>query len=123
MIYFIVFLGVLLIIAGIIMMIRPSILIDFMKKYHTSFLLQLFASLFRILIGIVMYMVASESRFPLTFEYVGILVIIVGVIILIIPPSKFGSFISRVIDLFSPYIRVASIFAVAIGAWMIYAVY
>ena len=67
MIYFIVFLGILLIIAGIMMMIRPIILIDFMKKYHTSFLLQIFASVFRILIGIAMYIVAGQSRVTLTF--------------------------------------------------------
>ena len=123
MTYFIISLGVLLIIAGIIMMINPDLLLNFVKKYHTSFILQIFASFFRIIIGLVMYLVAPHTRFPLTFEVIGILVVVIGIIIILIPPSKFQLFVDKMIDTFIPYARIVSVVALLFGAWLIYAVW
>jgi len=121
--YAIVFLGLLLIAASFVMLIKPKYLSDFLTKYSGSRVIHFLAFGVRIVFGIMLYLIAPQTRFPLTIEVFSILFIIAGVVIIFIPLARFEQFLLWVVEIFKPYIRIVSPFAFAMGAFLIYAVW
>ncbi len=113
--------GVLMLIAGISLLVKPESLIGWIEDNMQSTSLYIFAIAVRFVFGILFIMVASESRFPVVFKVLGYLFIIAAIVFIFIGQERFIDFISSVIPHVDPYARVASVFVMAFGGFLIYA--
>ncbi len=75
----------------------------------------------RLVFGILFIKVANQSRYPGVFKVLGYLFIIAAIVFIFIGQERFQNFISSVIPGVTPYARVASVFVMAFGVFLIYA--
>lgn len=120
---------VLIILFSLLIILMAGALL-FKSKEMTEFLLknsgrnwmQVVAAAVRIVIGILLVLYAPQSRFPLALQVIGWLAVAAGVVIALIPPSKFQRMIHWVFERFGRYTRWAALGAVLFGGFLIYAV-
>ena len=105
-----------------LMAVRPKLFIDKLMQFADSVWMHVLAAAVRIVMGLALVLYADQSRFPLTLHIIGWIAIIAGVIIALVPHTKFTRLIRWVFDRFAPYTRIAAVFAVLFGGFLIYAV-
>ena len=108
-------------IAGL-MAVRPKLFADKLMQSVGSVWIHVLAAAVRIVMGIALVLYAEQSRFPLALHIIGWIAIVAGVIIALVPHTKFTRLIRWVFDRFAPYTRIAAVFAVLFGGFLIYAV-
>jgi len=78
------------------------------------------AALARILIGVMLLAVASDSRYPVAIEALGWLIVFAGLLLVVIPRSALLKMFSWIEALPRPVFLLASPFAVAFGGFIVY---
>ena len=121
MIYLIILFGGLMTIAGIVLLIRPALVIDFMESNGDKVWLYILAIVVRILLGWILIQYAAYSKFPLVIEIFGWLMILAGLSFLLIGRSRFVRFMNWIIGKLRPFVRLAGVFAMAFGVFLVYA--
>ena len=119
---FIILLGIFIFIMAGAMTLRPKLFIDTMLRYAETAWMQILAAAVRIAIGVVLVLYAGQTHFPLTLQIIGWIAIAAGVIIALMPAAKFIQLVNWALGRFSRYTRIAALFAVLFGAFLIYAV-
>lgn len=114
--------GILMLLAGISLLVKPEMLIGWIEDNIQSTSLYVFAIAVRFVFGILFLMVAKESRYPVVFKILGYLFILAAIIFIFIGHERFIDFISSVIPFTDPYARIVSVFVIAFGGFLIYAV-
>jgi hypothetical protein len=108
-----------------------SLAVMFRAKFFTDFLLNklgtvwmtLLAGGVRIGMGWVMLQAVPISRFPRTFEVLGWLFIIAGVVILLIPPRRLQQFARWAFERFRGFAALGGLAGIALAAFLAYAVW
>lgn len=113
--------GVLTLIAGIIIIINPDIIFGYLRNNIDRLSLHITAVTVRIVIGVLLITQAGVSRFPLAVEILGWLSIIAALTFAIMGRSNFRRLMNWALSLTKPFGRVGGVFAVAFGAFLIYA--
>ena len=119
---FILIIAAMYIAIGVLLLIKPKALFDFMSKYMKSYGLQLISLVLGILFGVIFFISADSTRFPGFFELFGLLAGAGGIIAIIIPRSDFQKLISWEIKTFSPYGRPLGVIEGMFGVFLIYTV-
>jgi hypothetical protein len=114
--------GVMYVLFGLVLLIKPKILLDWAKDYSERFGFQLGAAILGVAIGILFFLGAGVSKFPGFFEFIGIMALGGGVISIFLPPGNFKRLIAWELRIFSPYTLPLGLVEVAFGAFLIYAV-
>jgi hypothetical protein len=107
---------------GIVMLIRPSLLLNTMSRYASNTWLQVLAVVARLVLGVALLGYAELSRFPHVLQVLGWLAIAAAIFLAVLPRDTFQRMIVRVLDLFSPYFRPGGIVAAAAGMFLMYSV-
>ena len=105
-----------------LMALSPKRFTDIMLQFSDSVWMHTGAVAVRIVLGIVLILIADQSRFPLALHIIGWIAIIAGVMIALVPHAKFTQLIRWAFDKLARYTRIAAIFAVLFGGFLIYAV-
>jgi hypothetical protein len=107
--------------AGVIIVVNPEIIFGLIRSNLEKISLQVLAIGIRVVIGILLILYASESKFPTIIEIIGWLSIVAAVIFSVIGRRHFLSLMSWAFSLLKPYGRVGGVFAMMFGGFLIYA--
>ena len=121
MIYLIILFGGLMTIAGIVLLIRPVLIIDFIESSGDKVWLYISAIVVRILMGWILIQYSVYSKSPLILEVLGWLVIVAALAFLLMGHSRFVRFLRWIIGIFKPFGWLAGVFAMVFGVFLVYA--
>ena len=114
--------GSLISIMGLLLLIHPKIITQFLQKNLNSVELHVVAVVVRFALGFILIFHAPQTRFPLTMEVLGWVAIVAAVFLVIIGRTRFKSLMAWAMGLASSYGRIGGVFAVLFGAFLVYAV-
>ena len=113
--------GVLMLFAGIVLLINPEIIIDWIANNKENTSLYLAAIVVRFVFGILFIIAAKESKYPQVFKIFGTLFIIAAIIFVFMGQKSFQNFINSLIPDVTPFAPVAGLLSIAFGGFLIYA--
>jgi hypothetical protein len=117
----IIFFGLMVFLAGAIIVVNPEIIFGLLRNNLEKVSLQVLAIAIRIIIGILLIQFASESKYPTIIEIIGWLSIAAAIIFSVIGRRRFLSLMSWAFSLLKPYGRVGGLFAMAFGGFLVHA--
>jgi len=113
--------GALTLLAGIVILINPEVIFDFLRNNLDKLVLHILAVVIRLVIGALLIYQSNISKFPLVIEVIGWLSIVAAIIIAVLGRRNFNRLMSWALSLSKPFGRVGGVLAVAFGAFLIYA--
>jgi len=113
--------GVFIVLAGLILLVKPAIILDWIEINKNSNTLYISAILARFIFGILFIVLAKESRYPVAFKVLGYLFILAALSFVIIGKDAFQNFIASLIPHVSPYAILSGVVAMAFGVFILYA--
>ena len=113
--------GSLILLAGALLLINPQTIFGFLRKNIENPVIQLFAILVRLVIGILLITQSNLSRYPSTIEIIGWILIIAGISLALIGPANFRQLMSWVLKKFVAFGQIAGVIAIAFGGFLVYA--
>ena len=102
-------------------MINPQTIFGFLRKNIENPVIQLFAILVRLVIGILLITQSNLSRYPLAIEIIGWILIVAGISLALIGPVNFRQLMSWVLKKFAAFGQIAGVIAIAFGGFLVYA--
>jgi hypothetical protein len=107
--------------AGIVLMVRPSVVMGFLESNSDKTWTYVSAILVRALLGWVMVQQSVHSKFPLTVEILGWLMLFAALFLLLLGRSRFMRLIRWLMTKLGQLSRLAGVFALVFGAFLVYA--
>jgi len=117
----IIMLGALILLAGVVLLIKPEVIFGFLRNNIENPVIQVIAVLVRLIIGILLITQSSLSRFPIVIEVLGWVFIVAAVSLAVIGTTKFRKLISWVLTNLKAIERFAGAIAVVFGGFLVYA--
>jgi len=111
----------LILLAGILLLINPSIVFGFLQKNIENSAIHLMAVLVRLVIGILLVIQSGSSKFPLAMEVLGWVLVVAGISLAVIGHTRFRKLMSWVLVSFKPLDRMAGVVAILFGGFLFYA--
>lgn len=112
--------ALLLLIAGVILLIKPDYILDFIDRYSDSWGLYSGAIIVRLVLGLLLIYLASLSRYPMTVTVIGWIAILAAAVFLLMGKQKFTSMLKWVTKKVKPWGRVGGIASLLFGAFLLY---
>jgi hypothetical protein len=113
--------GILILISGISLLIKPEIIFGWIEANIEKNLLYISSIIFRLVFGILLIMVAKKSKYPGVIKFIGYLAVIAAASFVFIGHENFRHFVVSIIPEFKPYAAVGGIIGMALGGFLIYA--
>lgn len=113
--------GAFIAIASIVLVLRPTVLFDLLRKYQHSPVLYGLAVFVRLILGIALVVVAPMSHFPLALGILGWVIIAAAIFIGAMGRTRFSKLMAWALGLAAGWGRVAGLFGILFGAFLIYA--
>ena len=120
--YVILIFGVLTLVAGVIILIKPEIIFGILRSNVDSLSLHFLAVVVRIILGVALIGYASESKYPIILEVLGWISLVAAVVLGVIGRSNFTRLMKWALSLGSSYGRVGGFISVLFGGFLVYAV-
>jgi len=117
----IIFFGLLIFFAGIIIVFNPEIIFGVLRNNYEKISLHILAVVIRLLIGVLLIVYASESKYPMVIEIIGWLSIAAAATFAIMGRQNFIRLMSWAFDLLKPFGRIGGVFAAVFGGFLVYA--
>ncbi len=111
--------GVLICLAGLVILIFPDQFRNAMNKW-TGQPRFLFAVIIRVLFGALLLSEAANLKFPLAMKIIGAISILAAVVLLLIGQERMDRFIDWWMKQSDNLLRVSSVLAIAFGAFLTY---
>ena len=113
--------GALTLLAGIVIVINPEVIFDFLRNNLDKLVLHILAVVIRLVIGALLIYQSNISKFPFVIEVIGWLSIVAAIILAVMGRRNFNRLMSWALSLSKPFGRVGGVLAVAFGAFLGYA--
>lgn len=113
--------GAATLLVGIVILINPEIIFGFLRKDLDKLLLHIVAVAVRLVIGVLLISQSGFSRFPVIIEALGWLSILAALLLAVMGRGNFHRLMSWALSLSKPLGRFGGAFAVAFGAFLVYA--
>ena len=113
--------GVLIFVAGLVLFIRPQLILGMMETNGEKTWLYLSAIGARVVLGVVLIQQAAFSKFPMLIEVLGWVALLAAFAFMAIGRQRFTRLMAWVIAKMKPYARVGGSFALIFGAFLVYA--
>lgn len=113
--------GVLVLVASITLVIRPTLVTGMMESNAETTWLYAAAIVARLVLGWLLIQGAAISKFPTVISVLGWIALIAAFVFLAIGHGRFVRLIRWVVEWFKPWSRIGGIFGVIFGAFLIYA--
>jgi len=114
--------GFAIVLIGIAVLIWPGTVFDYAREHAWQPWLRFLAIAIRLAIGILLVLYAGQSRYPLVLAIIGWLSIAAALVLALIGRERVARFIEWAIAFARPWARVAGVGALALGAFLVYAV-
>lgn len=121
MIFILYLFALFLLIAGVVLLIKPGIVMGMIQENTGSPGLYVAAILVRLGLGIIMILMAGLSRFPLTVTIIGWIAILAAVVFLLMGKQRFQKMLNTILVTLKPWGRVGGIASLAFGGFLLYA--
>jgi uncharacterized protein YjeT (DUF2065 family) len=106
---------------GVIGVVAPSVLLDFGKSLLTDNGLYVVAAV-RVAIGVLLLLAARNSRMPRTLRAIGLVIIVAGLLTPLFGVVRSAAMLDWFSSQGTAIIRVVAMCAIAIGAFIVYAI-
>jgi len=113
--------GVLILMAGIVILINPETIFGFLRDNSGKLGLQILAIVLRVILGLLLIYQSSESKYPIVIEIIGWLSLLAAIFLAVIGRRNFNRLMSWALSFVKPFGRVGGVLAAAFGAFLIYA--
>lgn len=113
--------GIIMALAGMIICVNPGVLFGFLRRNLNNTLLQITAVVVRALLGILFIETADQSMFPAVMWILGWIFIVAAISLVIIGRKNFLKLMSWALTLENNFARVAGLFAILFGVFVIVA--
>ncbi|MEE8426907.1 MAG: hypothetical protein V3S15_06445 [Woeseiaceae bacterium] len=113
--------GALILIASIVILIRPEIVFGFLRTKLDRPKLHVLAVAVRLVLGILLIDQSNASRYPFVIEIIGWLLMVTAVFLGVMGRHNFKRLMSWALSLVGTYGRVAGFLATAFGSFLVYA--
>jgi len=120
--WIVLFFGAFMIVAGIVLFIDASIVLDYIESNRESSWTYFFAIVMRLIMGTALLKTASASRHPLAFLVIGGIALAAALIFLVIGHENFQHMMATLVPYFENWGKWTSIFALAFGVFLLYAI-
>lgn len=114
-------LGILIALVGLSLLVYPEFFLGWIEQSASSPSLYGAAVGLRLLFGLILVKVASQSRYPMVFRVLGSSAILAAIIFLCIGQETFSNFISEVITRFGNLSMIGGVLSICVGAFLVYA--
>ncbi len=121
MTFIIIFFGLMMFLAGVIIVVNPEIIFGLVRNNLEKVSLHVLAIGVRLFIGILLIQYAGESKFPTIIEILGWFFIAAAVVFSVIGRRHFLSLVSWAFSLLKPYGQVGGVMSILFGGFLIYA--
>jgi hypothetical protein len=113
--------GLLVFLAGVIIVVNPEIIFGFLRNNLEKVSLQVLAIGIRVVLGILLIHYAGQSKYPTIIEILGWLSLAAAVTFSVIGRRRFLRLMSWAFTLLRPYGRVGGLVAMAFGGFLVHA--
>ncbi len=113
--------GILILLSGISLLIKPEIIFGWIEGNMEKTSLYISAIVVRLVFGVLFIVAARESKYPGVIKFFGTLFIIAAIIFIFLGQESFQAFITGLIPDVKPYAPVSGLLSIAFGGFFIYA--
>lgn len=113
--------GVLITLAGFLLLVRPGVLLGFMDSNRNKAWIHVMAVVTRVILGLLLISQSELSRFPAIIEVLGWISLVAAMILLFIGPGNFQRLMGWVLAKLRPYGRIGGLLSAVFGVFLIYA--
>jgi len=113
--------GALTLLAGIVIIINPEVIFDFLRNNLDKIGVHILAIVVRLILGILLIYQSNVSKFPFVIEIIGWLSIVAAISLSVIGRRNFNRLMSWALSFVKPFGRVGGFLAATFGAFLIYA--
>ena len=113
--------GALTALAGLVILINPDIIFGWLRTNFDKPVMQILAVVVRLIIGILLVLKADGSRLPVTMQIIGWMSIAAAVFFAVIGRQNFNRIMKWALSLQKKIGRVAGVFAIGFGAFLVWA--
>jgi hypothetical protein len=121
MTYIIIVFGILMLLAGLIILINPETIFAPIRDKSDKLYIHIFAVVMRMILGVLLISQSGLSRYPLIIEVLGWLSIIAAIVLAVIGRRNFKRLMSWAFSLLEPWGRAGGVLATVFGAFLVYA--
>ncbi len=119
--YIIKTLGLCILISGVVSLIKPDFIFNWILENLDNSYMYIAAIVLRIGFGILLILIAKESRWPDVFRILGSLAIIAGIAFACMGQEQFIEFITHLVNTLKKQSSLLGVLTVAIGVLLFYA--
>jgi len=120
MIVLILICAALFIVAGLLILVRPEFVLHTLRKHQDKQATYVSAIAARVVIGLLLVSQADHAKFPFAIGVIGWLFLIAAAGLALAGPKGFKRLLSWVLEHLSSFARLGGVFAIALGAFIIY---
>ena len=121
MIQLIILFGILILIAGLVLIIRPALVLDMMQSNREKTWLYVSAIGVRAILGVILIQQAAFSKFPLVIEVLGWISLLAAFAFTILGRQRFTRLLNWIVEKMKPFARPGGLLAVVFGVFLVYA--
>ncbi|WP_068545320.1 hypothetical protein [Thalassotalea crassostreae] len=114
-------LGALIVFAGVLLVIKPLIIIGYLKSHKDSLWLYLSAIIVRVIVGYLLIVFAKHSIYPAAITVIGWIAVVAALAFLVMGRAKFTLLLTWLINSAMGYARLMGILAIIFGSFILYA--
>ncbi len=120
--FIIILFGLLILLTGTIMVLKPDPLVELLRRYADDAGLHALAVLIRLILGLLLVVYADQSKYPIVFTLLGWLSLIAALVLGVMGRGRFSRLMAWSLDLVPRWGRFSGLLAVLLGGFLAYAV-
>ena len=113
-------LGVLILLLGISLLMKPEIIFGLIETNIESTSLYIIAIVVRIVFGIIFIIASEESKHPRMMKFMGYLFILAALVFIIMGKADFQNFIGELLQTIKHLARVGGLLGAVFGAFLLH---
>lgn len=114
-------LGILILLIGVSLLIKPEFIFGWIEDNMDKRSLYIFAIVMRLFFGILLIITAKQSKYPVAIKFFGYLAVLAAIIFIFMGEKSFHEFVAAGIPAIKGYASVVGLVAIVIGGFLIYA--
>jgi len=118
--YFVLAFSLLIVFAGVVILLSPATACGLLQRYKGKSGLYAGAIAIRVVLGAALLAVASASKFPLFFQFLGWIALAAAAVFVVIGRNRFDALIDRAIDLTNRLGWLLGVLAMLLGTFIAY---
>lgn len=107
--------------AGVLLLVRPVLVMGLIESNGERAWIYATAVGARVVLGLLLIQQAAQSKFPLVIEILGWFSLVAAIFLAVLGRQRFTRFLNWILEKVKPFARVGGLFAAVFGAFLFYA--